>query len=146
MKKFALAGLCTALLLFVGCASGPKFNAIQNKIAPLNSQKCRIYFYRTTVIGAAVQPEVRLNNAVVGTAKPKGIFFADVDPGKIEVATATEVEKKLTFTTSAGDTRYVKLTMHIGLMVGRCVPELVDENKAKEELSDLHFIGNVENN
>ena len=101
----------------------------------------RIYFYRTSLLGAAVQPEVRLNGEVVGKAVPNGFFYADRPAGNYQVATETEVERKLTFTLEAGQVRYVRLNIAMGLFVGRVYGELIDEAKGKEELSDLRYTG-----
>ena len=62
--------------LLAGCAtSGPKFSEMATSMsAAAKPGTGRIYFYRTAVLGAAVQPEVRLNGEVVGTAVPRGLL------------------------------------------------------------------------
>ena len=49
--------------------------------------------------------------------------------------------RKLTFTLEAGQVRYVRLNIAMGLFVGRVYGELIDEAKGKEELSDLRYTG-----
>jgi hypothetical protein len=61
--------------------------------------------------------------------------------GSQEVSTSTEVEKKLTFTLDAGQTRYVRTVIGIGFFVGRVYPELVDDATGQKELEDASYIG-----
>jgi len=124
-----------------GCASGPKFDSVTSTLAPVPAGKSRIYFYRSTSLGAAIQPEVRLNGVVVGKAEPNGVFYVDRDPGNMEVITGSEVDRKLTFTIGPGETRYVKLGVGLGIVVYRIIPELVSEAAARKEMADLAFTG-----
>jgi len=65
-------------VLLAACAtSGPKFSEMTASMSPAKPDIGRIYFYRTTVLGAAVQPSVRLNGEVVGKAVPNGFFYVD---------------------------------------------------------------------
>lgn len=129
------------LVLFLsGCATGPKYTEVVSTIPVLASSQGRIYFYRPSALGAAVQPDIKLNGQKVGTAKPHGFYFVDRAPGNYEVTAATETEKKLTFTLEPRQERYVRLKIQIGVFVGRIVPELVDKAEAEGELKELSFI------
>lgn len=128
------------LLLISGCASGPKYTEAMSTIPSLTPSQGRIYFYRPSALGAAVQPDIKLNGQKVGTAKPHGFYIVDRDPANYEVTAATETEKKLTFTLESGQERYVRLKIQMGLFVGRIIPELVDKAEAEKELKDLSFI------
>jgi hypothetical protein len=141
-NRAATAVVIVVSLLLSACAtSGPKFSEMAAAMTPARSDMGRVYFYRTAVIGAAVQPDVRLNGEVIGTAVPNGFFYADRPAGNYQVTTETEVERKLTFTLDAGQVRYVRLNISMGLFVGRVYGELVDEAKGKEEIADLRFTG-----
>jgi len=129
-----------AVLLVAGCASGPKYTEVVSTIPSLAPAQGRIYFYRPSALGAAVQPEINLNGQKVGTAKPHGFYFVDRAPGNYEVSAATETEKKLTFTLESGQERFVRLKIQLGVFVGRIVPELVDKAEAEGELKDLSLI------
>ncbi len=75
MKKIAyvvLFGL--GLLLMQGCASGPGFAEVKGTIPALNPEKGRVFFYRTTTLGAALTPAVKLDGTEVGTSKAEGFF------------------------------------------------------------------------
>jgi len=139
-RTLALLTLAAAVIL-VGCASGPQFGTAQGNISPLAEGKGRIFFYRSTSLGGLIQPDIRLNGDVVGSAKPNAIFYVDRDPGNMEVVIGTEVEKRLTFTLSAGDVRYVKCDVKMGLIAARIIPTLVDGKDAAKEISDLALTG-----
>jgi hypothetical protein len=134
-----------ATLLIAGCASGPKYSMVASTFPSLTVPKGRIYFYRPSALGAAVQPDIKLNGEKVGTAKPHGFYFVDRDPGNYEVTAATETEKKLTFVLEAGQERYVRLKIQMGVFVGRVVPELVDKEEAYGEMKDLSYIAQPTN-
>jgi hypothetical protein len=142
MKSVRLVVALFASILLVACASGPKLAEMQSSIPVLKADQGRVYFYRSSsMFGAAIQPSISLNGTVVGTSKPGGFFFVDRAPGAMEVSTSTEVEKKLTFTLDAGQTRYVRTTIGFGILAGRVYPELVDNTTGVKELSESSYIG-----
>lgn len=140
MIRRALFAAVLVVLFLSGCATGPKYTEAVSTIPSLTPSQGRIYFYRPSAFGAAVQPDINLNGQKVGTAKPHGFYFVDRGPGNYEVTAATETEKKLTFTLEARQERYVRLKIQMGLFVGRIVPELVDKAEAEGELKELSFI------
>lgn len=138
LLKLVLAFAAAAAV--AGCASGPKYAEMKSSIPTLAADQGRVIFYRTAVLGAAVQPEVRLNGVAVGSAVPNGFFWVDRPAGSYEVSTSTEVERKLTFTLDKGQVRYVRLNISIGLLVGRIIPELVDNATGEKEIVDLSYV------
>ncbi len=129
-------------LVLAACATGPKLSEMKSSIPTLSPEHGRIYFYRSgSAFGAAVQPSILLNGAVVGESKPGGFFFVDQPGGNKEVSTSTEVEKKLSFTLEPGQTRYVRTVIGLGLFVGRVYPELVDDATGQKELEEASYIG-----
>jgi hypothetical protein len=137
--------LCAALFLAIlisACATGPKMGEMKSSIPAVKPDQGRIYFYRSSsMFGAAIQPSIKLNGEEVGDSKPGGFFIVDQAPGAKEVSTTTEVEKKLTFKLDAGETRYVKTVIGLGLMVGRVYPELVDNATGQKEIEECSYIG-----
>lgn len=133
--------ILTALIL-CGCAtSGQKFSESATGTAPgPGPEMARIYFYRTMLLGMAVQPEVKINDEVVGRAVPNGFFYVDRKPGAYEITTTTEVERKLSLTLDKGQTRYVKLSLSIGFVVGHVYPELIDNDVAKKEMESTRYV------
>jgi hypothetical protein len=65
------------VLLLSGCATGPKYTEVVSTIPSLTPSQGRVYFYRPSAFGAAVQPDINLNGQKVGTAKPHGFYFVD---------------------------------------------------------------------
>ena len=137
MNKILTAATLAAVLFLGGCASGAKFASVEQP--QLDTDNGRIYFYRPgKFVGAAIQPDIMLNGRKVGTAQPGGFFHIDTPPGNYEVLVATEVKETVNFRLLAGQTRYVRLKIGLGLVVGRMYPELVDESRALGELADLN--------
>ena len=140
--KLALAASTAALL--AGCATGIKHDQMASGMPSLKSGEGRIYFFRSnSIVGAAVQPDIRLNGQVVGTSKPGGFFYVDRPAGNYLASTSTETEKTLSFTLQAGETKYIRSSPSFGVMVGRIVLEPETPEKAKAELGSLSYTGTV---
>lgn len=128
-------------LIMISCASGPTYTEMAGQTPPLSGENGRIYVYRTSTLGAAVQPEVQFNGQAVGKAVPMGYFYIDCPPGNHRIATATEVDRELTFHLDKGQTRYVRLDVSMGFFVGHVYPDLIEEEEAVEEIGSCHYIG-----
>lgn len=138
--KLAAAAAVAAVLS--GCATGVKYQDMANTIPAVKPNQGRVYFLRSSsMVGAAIQPEIRLDGQVVGESKPGGFFFVDKAPGNYLASTSTETEKTLSFTLAAGETKYVRTSPSFGLLVGRIVVELEAPDKAQAELPSLSFTG-----
>lgn len=138
VRLFAALG---GALLVAGCATGPKFTEVSGAIPTLKQGEGRIYFYRTSAMGAAIQPTINLNGSAVGTSQPSGFFFVDRPAGPYEVLMGTEVERKLSFVLESGQERFVRTSITLGLFIGRPYAELVDPKDARGELSSLSYTG-----
>lgn len=142
MKKlFHLLWIAGCAALMTGCATGPKYADVKSSIPALGPDNGRIYFYRTAVVGAAVQPKVKLNGEVVGTSKPKGFFYVDRPPGDYQVETSTEVKRRLSLTLDKGQSRYVRLNISMGFFVGHVYPELVENDVGEKEIVKCKYTG-----
>ncbi len=133
--------LVLGALLVSACASGPKFSEVQQSISALPDGNARIFFYRTQVFGAAIQPSIILNQEKVGSCEPGGVFYKDVEPGKYEASVATEVERRLTLVIGPGEEKFVRCYISFGIIVGRGNLELVNPAEAKEDIQDLSYTG-----
>jgi len=143
MKTIA-RGLVVVFLAFgvFGCATtGPKFMELGPKLPSLDSDTGRIYIYRKTAFGAAIQPKVVVNGEIVGNAVPKGFIFLDKESGNYEIMTSTEVKRKLSLTLEGGQTRFVRLNVSMGFFVGHVYPELVENEVGEADIQNLHYIG-----
>lgn len=142
MKKIiSLLFIASCAAIMTGCASGPRFNDVKATFPAVGPDTGRIYFYRDSVAGAAVQPSVKLNGEEVGTAKPKGFFYVDRAPGTYEVDTTTEVKRSLSLTLDKCQIRYVRFNIAIGFFVGHVYPELVENEVGEKEIASCKYTG-----
>jgi hypothetical protein len=133
--------LFAAMVIFLGCAtSGAKYVELSPTI-PIKPDTGRIFIYRPSVAGAAIQPDVKLNGEVVGSSTPYGFFYVDRAPGVYEIMTSTEVDRKLSLTLDKGQTRFVRINISIGFFVGHVYPELVDQPTGEKEIQDCRYTG-----
>jgi hypothetical protein len=127
--KLASSILVSSLFVMssTGCASGPKYDLVADRIPAVPAHAGRIYFFRpSAMVGGMITADVHLNGEVVGSSKSGGFFFVDRAPGDYEVRTATEAENVLTFHLDENQTRYVQTMVTMGLLIGHIYPELVD--------------------
>ncbi|MCA1324281.1 DUF2846 domain-containing protein [Herbaspirillum sp. alder98] len=135
----AVALLAAAL---TGCATGPKYAEVAGAIPTLKADQGRIYFIRSSSgFGAAIQPEVRLNDEVVGKSQPGGFFYVDRPAGQYVAATSTETEKTLSFSLDAKEVKYVRSSPAFGFLVGRINLRLEEKDAAEKELPELSYTG-----
>ena len=145
--KTTRAGLLTFLLAAValaGCASGPAYEEYESQIQAVGDGDGRIYMYRTSSLGAAVQPAITVNGDAVGKAVPKGFFYVDLAPGDYTIAASTEAKRSLDVTLDAGEEMYVRLEIKMGAFVGHIKPVLVETAVGKEEIKKTNFAGGSE--
>jgi hypothetical protein len=144
LKGFRLFACCLVALTLSACASGVKFAVMNPSTMPKDQDSGRIFFYRTTVLGAALQPDITLNGTKVGNAVAQGFFFVDRPPGNYEVVTSTEVDRKVTFVLEKGQARFVRFSVSMGFFVGHVYGELVDSAEGLEEIKECKYTGTDE--
>jgi hypothetical protein len=138
--KFAMA--TAALALVSGCATGMKHDQMASSMPSVKPGEGRIYFLRSSsMVGAAIQPEIRLDGQVVGNSKPGGFFFVDRPAGNHVASASTETEKTVSFTLQPGETKYIRSSIGFGLLVGRVILEPETPAKAQAELGSLSYTG-----
>ncbi len=139
--------MTAAAVLFVlwlqGCAAtGPKGAEMASALGSVPPGFGRIVFYRSdSIVGAAVQPEIRLDGQVVGQSKPGGFFYVDAAPGKHTASASTEAASSVDVQVVAGQTHYVRSAIGMGLLVGRVVLSVEGMFTARGELSNLSYTG-----
>jgi uncharacterized protein DUF2846 len=143
MSKLKVVFALAVAVVLAGCAAeGPLHKEVAASIPSVPAGKGRIYFFRAdTMMGAAVTSDITLNGRVVGKSERGSFFFVDENPGSCKASASTEVERQVTFTLAAGETKYVKSSISMGLMVGRVNLELVSPGDATKELTELHYTG-----
>jgi len=128
--------------LLASCASPRGLDEPQVQIPALKPGYGRVYFTRPgELTGSAVQPEIRMNNEVVGRSVPGGFTYVDRPPGQYAVTTATEVENAVTFRLAAGETKYIKTAVTPGILVGHVTPTLEFPEQGQSEISRLRYVG-----
>lgn len=138
------AALAAAAALVGGCATGVKHGEMASSLPGIKAGEGRIYFFRSSsMVGAAVQPEIRLNGQVVGQSKPGGFFFVDRPAGNYVAGVSTETEKTVSFTLQPGETKYIRSSISFGVLVGRVILEPETPEKAQAELGSLSYTGTV---
>ena len=139
LMKIFLPLFATAFV--AGCASGPSFQEQAAQMQPVGGEKGRIYLYRKSALGAAVQPKILINGDEVGKAKPKGFFYVDLAPGTYDISASTEAERNLNVTLDAGEEKYVRLEIKMGAFVGHVKPVLVEKSVGVEEIQKMKYTG-----
>jgi len=115
------------------------YSEMKGKIAPLRSDEGRVFVYRDSSLGAAVTPSVAINGKIVGVSRSNGFFYSDLPPGNYKISAETEVERSLSFTLAAGETKYVRASMSFGILVGRLNFDLVNQAAGEEALQGLAY-------
>lgn len=138
---FVWAGVAAGVLS--GCAAtGVSYVSVSSTLPTLKADSGRVFFYRSdSMLGAAIQPDIRLDHQVVGKSQPGGFFYVDTHPGRHLATSQTEVEARLEFDVGAGQTVYVASSIGFGLLAGRVQLNLQPEAMAKAELSALRYTG-----
>ena len=140
-NRILILALALATAILSGCASGTSFTEYKASIPPLSPEKARIYIYRTTVLGAAITPAVKINGVETSTSKAQGFFYYDCAPGDYIIETSTEVTRRLSLMVTKAQERYVRLNVSLGFLVGHVYPELVDDAVGKKEIQECKYIG-----
>ena len=142
LARFRVVALLALAAVITGCATGPKFAETSSSMPAVTSGEGRIFFYRSnSMVGAAIQPDVRLNGVVVGPSKPGGFFYVDRPAGSYVASSSTETEKTLSFTLQPGETKYIKMTPGFGVVVGRMVLSVEPAQTARTELASMSYVG-----
>ena len=145
-RSIVAGGMLLALLAWSppgACASGaPEANDGMAPASAPGPGQGRIYFYRDrSIFGTVMRPDIRLNGEIVGTSRPGEYFFVDRPEGKYIVSTQTETTNSIEFGLEAGQIRFVRTYVTMGLLVGRVQPQLIDPNQGATEISGLTLVG-----
>ena len=127
-----------SIFILGGCATGMLYDEAAQTIPALASDKGRVYIYRTTVFGTAIQPAVKVNGREEGKAKPGGFFIVDLEPGTHSVSTTKETQ--ITLNLAANQEVYVRLEMRMGVFVGTVQPVLVDNSVGESEIRKTRYV------
>lgn len=131
-------------LLIAGCAQPGVQPSAQSGAGPVARialptppppGKGRIYFYRSDLpVMLALAPEVIVNGRRVGESAYESVFYRDARPGRYEVFLASDPDAPVYFDLAAGDLRFVKTVVDVGLGGTSLSAALVEEAKARREI------------
>ncbi|BEP39986.1 DUF2846 domain-containing protein [Variovorax sp. V15] len=142
MLRRWIGGVLLAVLaagLFGCSASGPRFSEMAGSMPSLGENEGRIYFYRNSILGAAIQPDVAVNGQVVGTSRPNSFFYIDRPAGTYRATARTEAEGTIDVVLRPKQTAYVLMSISMGLLVGRPEFQRVSEAEGRKELQSLAY-------
>lgn len=136
MKKL-LPIICLTFLL-TSCASTMQYVKYSGN-EPNNETNAKIYVIRSTNFGSAIKMKIYQDDKLIGKLGPKSYLSWEVDPTKGDITIISKSENKdmLTISPKAGKTYYIKQKIKMGWAVARTGLEFLEENEAKEMLSNL---------
>ena len=127
--------------LVASCATGPKYSEIKRSIPKLASGSGRIYFYRTSFLGGAWKPDIRIDGTPVGRSISGGFFFVDKEPGTHVISTKMLIEGTLTIALEAGQTQYVRTYVAGVFPALGAFAEIVEPSLGSQEIAGLSYVG-----
>ena len=143
MRAIAYAILLVSYIVMTGCASVPMETADKNSIAkkfnpPLEGSS-GLYIYRNSFVGKALKKDIWVDGKCIGETAPDIFFYETVD-GDTNHKVSTESEfspNDLLIKVKSGMNYFIPQYIKMGIFVGGAGLELVDEEKGKEEVSEL---------
>lgn len=140
-NKIILALVVLSSFLLGACgATGPTYDQQMSAAKPTAANNGRVYLYRNTIFGAAIKPTIYLNGQSIGKSVANGFTYVDKPAGKYNVSATTEAKRSLSFNLAAGEEKYIRLEMKMGVLAGHVKPVLVDNSVGKEEIKATKFI------
>jgi|LGOV01.1.fsa_nt_gb hypothetical protein len=123
-----------------GCAVGPRYNLIRDRIPALKAGEGRIFFYMMEDVGDGARFKVN-GKKVSLLAWPQSFFFVDRPSGEYKIEACHGFfdvyvwESKLSFTLLGGQTRYVEALGNEFRLI------LVDPDDAVAAISNCRYAG-----
>ena len=137
------AALFLSYLAMTGCASVPMETAEKNSTAknfnPPSEGNSGLYIYRNSFGGQALKKDVWVDGKCIGETAPD-IFFYESVKGDTSHKVSTESEfspNDLLIKVKSGMNYFIRQYIKMGVFVGGAGLELVNEEKGKDEVSEL---------
>jgi hypothetical protein len=129
-----------ALTLLSGCAT-MKYSELKPRLPAIKEGKGRIFVYRrdnAAFCGGA--PFVVLNGEeVIGRSNSKGFLVVDKPASRYACSVRTGATDEVFFSLAPGETKYIRNHMTTGLLWCRPNLELVQPDKAEQELEGMTY-------
>lgn len=133
-----------AWTVLAGCSTpvGTNYTAMSVSLPAPKPGEGRIYFYTPKVgFGSDVQPEIRLNGALVGFAVPNGFFYVDRPAGRYEATGKAAGDGRIELPLAAGETRYVRAFAPSAFSVNAVHFLLVPATEGRADMAALVYSG-----
>ncbi len=133
-----------AVTLLASCAGpvGTNYTAMSVSLPAVKPGEGRIFFYTPGVrFGGDVQPELRLDGAVVGFAVPSGFFYVDRPAGRYEATGKAAADGRIEIPLAAGETRYVRAFAPSAFSVNAVHFLLVPATEGQADMAGLVYSG-----
>ena len=143
MRAISYAILFVSYIVMTGCASVPMETADKNSIAkkfnPPSEGSSGLYIYRNSFVGTALKKDIWVDGKCIGETAPDIFFYETVD-GDTSHKVSTESEfspNDLLIKVKSGMNYFIRQYIKMGIFVGGAGLELVNEEKGKDEVSEL---------
>jgi hypothetical protein len=142
LKKFVFAAFVLAAMpASAAWGADTTFATLHASEPALAADSGRIYLYReSSMMGAAVQPDVYVNGVQVWVAKNGDYYYIDRPAGSYEINTSTDdKDDAITLPLVAGQSTYVQIHIKFGLFAGHGAPLIVNPQQAADAIKDLDY-------
>jgi hypothetical protein len=133
--------LGASTLGFVSCASGPTYAEVKSTLPPIAKGQGRVFVYRPTSFGAAIKPDVKIDNKVIGESQGQGFLYSDQAPGTRQVSIGTEWTHKNSVTVRAGQPSFVRCKVTPGVLAAHIIPDQVENAAGEAEIQNCKLAG-----
>lgn len=120
--------------VMASCANGPGYDEVKATLPPIPKGHGRVFVYRTSSIGMAVKPDVKIDDQVVGTSEARGFFYSDQKAGNHKISITTEWKHESPLVVKAGEPAYVACEMRMGVLVGQVKPLQVTRETGESDI------------
>jgi hypothetical protein len=135
--KYSNLIICAVAIVapaFVSCAGGASYEEAKASMPAIPKGHGRVLVYRTSVLGMAVKPDVKIDGNVIGTSEAKGFLYSDQKAGSHTVSIKTEVTKEGSVSVKPGELSFVRSSVGMGVLAARITPEQVSKATGEEEI------------
>jgi len=139
-RKFFLVAFVIFSLGLTGCATlGPVYQKVEK--IPENTGVVNVY-RPSSFAGGGVSPTLYTDKGKTPLSKiyQGGYFTYFAKPGEVDFSAATETESSVTLDIKSGQVYYVKLTIGIGILVGRPHLTVVSPEIGEKEIAECKLI------
>ena len=141
MRKFAVLACTLALLVLSAAQAADYYTKIKDdhrRVEPAEGMAL-VYVFRPAVVGAAIKTWAFADDQVIGVSKPKGYYFAQVEPGKRIIWAKAENTSAVEIELQAGETYYFQTKIKIGINKARVSIEQITPEQAEPLFAKCSF-------